>query len=845
MFCHTERLMMNSKNLFPFKGLSPEEVITSRLRHGANSIARKKGNAWLHSLKDVALEPMFLLLVACAAVYFVVGAYAEAWFMLVAILLVSGISFYQDTRSRRALQALQAFSQPFSSVLRDDELVKLPSGELVVGDYVVVAEGELIAADGVVRQLNDFSVNESILTGEAYSVAKDTEGGDNKVFSGTLVTSGQCVFEVTATGEHTRLGEIGKSIDDIATVKTPLQLQISAFVRKMAVAGIFIFLLIWLTNFIRSGNVLDSLLRGLTIAMSVLPEEIPVAFATFMALGAYRLMRSGIIVKHTGTVEALGSVTVLCTDKTGTITENRMEVYACYDLQSDTVYGKEALHDTMAAPLIAAAMWSSEAVPFDPMEVALHRLYENTAIGDKRPLYRMVHEYPLEGKPPIMTHVFEDADGKRVIAGKGAPERLMRLSGLSPEEQQRVNDVLVRFGKQGLRVLAVATAVFEGADFPASQDAFSFHFLGLVSFYDPPKKAVDKVFRTLYDAGIRIKLITGDSRETAVAIGEQVGLEGYDRAVTSKELSALDDGAFDAAVMSHNIFSRVFPDLKLRIVESLKKQGQVVGMTGDGVNDGPALKAAHIGIAMGKQGTEIAKSAASLIFTDDDFGRIVDAVAMGRRIYTNLKKAIQYIISIHIPIILTVAVPSLLGWVYPAIFSPVHVIFLELIMGPTCSIIYEREPLEQNSMLQPPRAAAQSFFRFRELLTSIIQGIGITFATLLMYRYGVHKGYNEDLTRSMVFSTLIFANIFLTLVNRSFFYSVFTTLRYRNPLLAGMLAVTFILLMVLLYVPPAADFFKLVPLSLVQLLLCLGFAFVAVGCFEVYKLIRRLRADAR
>ena len=834
---------MKDKNPFPFSGITDSEVANSRQKNGSNSIAKKSGSNFLMSLKDTVTEPMFLLLIACTVIYFSLGAYSEAWFMLGAIILVSGISFYQDNRSKKALEALKEFTQPEATVIRNNALTKIKTEEIVIGDYVVASEGKLIPADGTVKQVNDFSVNESILTGEAFSITKEVEGEDSKVFSGTFVEAGQCVFEVTAIGASTKLGQIGTSISEIATEKTPLQLQISSFVRSLAIVGTIIFILIWLVNYLRSGEILSSLLKGLTIAMSVLPEEIPVAFTTFMALGAWRLMKTGIIVKQASTVEALGSATVLCTDKTGTITENKMELLQVYDLGTDKIYDSEEWKNEPAAVIISTAMWASEIVPFDTMEKALHAVYTSTTSEDERKNYTMVHEYPLGGKPPMMTHIFENAEGNRIVACKGAPEAIMNCCDLNESQKEQIEKTIGIFTREGLRVLGVATTEFTGTEFPKTQQEFKFDFSGLVAFYDPPKKNIAAIFKQLYTAGIAVKIITGDNALTTTAIAKAVEFEGYEKAITSEELLKLNDTEFDKAVMSNNIFARMFPDLKLKIIESLKKQGEIVGMTGDGVNDGPALKAAHIGIAMGKRGSEIAKQASSLILTDDDFGKMTDAVAMGRRIYTNLKKAIQYIISIHIPIILIVAIPSFLNWKFPNIFSPIHVIFLELIMGPTCSIIYENEPLEANGMSQPPRSISNTFFKLKELTISIIQGLGITIVLLLLYQYGIQKGYDESLTRTMVFTTLIIANVMLTLVNRSFYYSVFTTMRYKNNLLLIIVAITLALLALLLYVPVLSAFFQLTALSASQVGICAGCSFTAIAGFEVYKWVKRRKAQ--
>jgi len=729
-------------------------------------------------------------------------------------------------------------------VIRKNELVHLLSEEIVVGDYVVVSEGELVPADGVIKQLNDFSVNESILTGESFSVTKDIDSKENNhLYSGTLAESGQCVFEVTAIGEHTKLGLLGKSILNIQKEKTPLQKQINTFVKWMALVGAIIFLIIWGINYFQSKDILDSLLKGLTIAMSVLPEEIPVALATFMALGAWRLMKLGVIVKETSTVEALGAATVLCTDKTGTITENRMELFQLYDFVSDKILSKKNWKSVSAQDLVSAAMWASESVPFDAMEKAIHKAYTENIGADLRPDFKMIHEYPLDGKPPMMTHVFENKKGERIIAVKGAPEAILKLSSLTNEQRNKVNFYLESFAKEGLRVLGVGMIDFKGNNFPKTQQEFQINFLGLIGFYDPPKKNIAHVFEQLYDAGIKLKIITGDNPVTTTAIAKQANFRGYENAITSTELLQLNENDFDKAVIENNLFTRMFPEVKLRIIESLKRQNHIVGMTGDGVNDGPALKAANIGIAMGKRGSEIAKEASSLILTDDDFGKMVDAVAMGRKIYTNLKKAIQYIISIHIPIILTVALPLILGWIYPAIFTPVHVIFLELIMGPTCSIVYENEPLEKNSMLQKPRIITNTFFNFKELTISIFQGLAITAGTLFIYQLAVQKGYTEDMTRSLVFTTLIFANLFLTLVNRSFYFSALTTLRNKNILLRIVIIATLALLAMILYIPSFSSFFKITSLEGMQIGWAIATAFVSVIWFEFYKMIKRKQSS--
>lgn len=824
-------------------GLTDRQVIEAREKYGYNQAELTDKSGLLMALKDMIREPMFGLLVAASTIYFITGNTRDGFFMLSAIILVSAISLYQDMRSRKALAALRSLTQPLSKVIRNGQTVEISTPEIVPGDMMVIEEGTLVPADGVIIQSNDFSVNESILTGESLSVYKSASAEDRQVYQGTSVTGGLAVCRVGQTGTETRLAKIGISLGSIEEEKTPLQKQIANFVKKMAVLGIVVFVVVWAINYFKTYDIFDSLLKALTLAMSILPEEIPVAFTTFMALGAWRLMKLGIIVKQTKTVESLGSATVICIDKTGTITENKMSLAELFVLGTAPIINPGGILDDKARELIRAAMWSSEPKPFDPMEQALHHKYTGLFMHDERPLYTMVHEYPLDGHPPMMTHVFEDTNGHRIIAAKGAPEAIIRLCDLSADDQANIYEAMGGMTAKGYRVLGVAEATFSGNDFPKRQQDFSFRFKGLVAFFDPPKKNITAVLQDFEKAGIVVKIITGDNEATTRNIAAQVQFKNYRESLDGEELNKLSEPELDALVKQRNIFTRMFPEAKLKVIEALKRNQEVVAMTGDGVNDGPALKSAHIGISMGKRGTEIAKQASSMIITDDDISKMTEAIAMGRRIYSNLKKAIQYIISIHIPIILIVFIPLALGWVYPNIFTPVHVIFLELIMGPTCSIIYENEPIEKNLMLQKPRAFSTTFFNGRELTTSIIQGLVITAGLLFIYRNAVGAGASENVTRTMVFLTLISANIFLTLVNRSFHYSVLTTAGYKNKLVPVIICITIALMALLLLVKPLSSLFKFDSLQLAQVLICILTGFLSVIWFEGVKLRKRRRVN--
>ena len=832
---------MNIENV-NIEGLTDEQVLESRRQYGANRLDFKESNRFLDILKGLVHEPMILLLLVASAVYFITGDFADGIFMVAAILLVAAISIYQDGRSRNALEKLKTFIHPKSKVIRNGVVKEIDSEELVLGDKVMIEEGTYVPADGVIISSNDFSVNESLLTGEAMQIYKDPSD-NNTVFNGTIVTSGLAIIDVTAIGNETQLGKIGKSLESIKEEKTPLEKQIGNFVKWMVIIGIVVFLIVWAINYFMSYNILDSLLKALTLAMSILPEEIPVAFTTFMALGAWRLMKMGVVVKQMKTVETLGSATVICTDKTGTLTENKMQLSKLYTLTTGYAAAGQQPLQADEKELVRLGMWASEPIPFDPMEIALHNAYAATTGTDERPRYNMVHEYPIGGKPPMMTHIFENGNGNRIIAAKGAAEAIIKLSRLSVEEKHKVQDAVQALSHEGFRVLGVGESSFEGNQFPEKQQQFSFNFKGLVAFNDPPKSNMNKVLQDFYDAGINVKIITGDNAATTQSIAKEIGFKGFEKNIGGNDLMMLNENELKEKAAEEQIFSRMFPEAKLKIINALKDNGEIVAMTGDGVNDGPALKAAHIGIAMGKKGTEIAKQAASLILVDDDLSKMVDAVAMGRKIYTNLKKAIQYIISIHIPIILTVFLPLALGWIYPNIFTPVHVIFLELIMGPTCSIIYENEPMEKNTMLQKPRPFTNTFFNWKELATSIVQGLMITAGTLLIYQYAVRNGYDENTTRTMVFATLISANIILTLVNRSFYYSIFTTLKYKNNLVPLIIFITITITTALIYIDPLAAFFKFDHLNMQQLLISIAAGFVFVIWFEFVKLYNRLRGN--
>ncbi len=819
-------------------GLSAEQVTAARKKFGANRLSAPAGSRGWRLLGEIVSEPMFLLLAAASGLYIVLGEWQEGIVLGVAMVLVAGISIYQSVRSDRALKALRKLTRPAASVMRASQLHELGIEEIVVGDTLWLTEGDTVPADGQLLSANDCSVDESTLTGESVPVAKLTSGTD-ELFAGTTLVSGSAYVQVTAVGEATGLGRLGRSLEDVEVEKTPLQRQINQFVFRMAIAGFIAFAVVWAVNFARNGDWVASLLLGLTLAMAVIPEEIPVAFSSFMALGAARMVKFGVLTKQPQTVESLGSATVICTDKTGTITREGMTVAKLYDAETRTVVTVDDTLTDAASKVLLYAHLASELEPFDPMERAIVEAYKSNFGGVDEKTASIRHEYPLAGTPPMMTHLYALQGDRSQVAGKGAVERIVRVCRLAPAEAKEVQRQAESLSAQGYRVLGVAGCFWSGTDFPEEQDDFDWLFLGLLALENPPKPNARRVLKQFEQAGISVKMITGDSPETALAIARQIDLPGTNQLLTGQQVMSLPDGVLNTQVKEVNVFARMFPEAKLRVIRALKENGEVVAMTGDGVNDGPALKAAHIGVAMGKRGTELARQAASLVLVDDDLGGMVDAIAQGRRIYQNFKRAVGYIVAIHIPIILTVILPLLLGWRYANLFSPVHIIFFELVMGPICSIAFENEPAEPDLMRQKPRKLNETFFTARELGFRVLQGLLISLATLAMY-YGVMQaGGSVEKVRTMAFITLVLSNVWLTLVVRSDLQSMIETIRRPNRVLWYLLGLSLLFPALFLLLPQVRNFVGFSPLLPAEMGLCVAMSLAGVAWVEGYKFWKR------
>lgn len=811
-------------------GLTNAEATALLVQYGRNALPGEGRKKTLTLFMDMAREPMFLILASACILYFILGEWQEGVMMGAAICIVSAISLYQDRKSNAALEALKEYMAPKVVVRREAKNMEVATHEIVPGDIILLQEGDRIPADCTLISSNDLTVNESILTGESLPIEKSPTEKNAKLHQGTLVNSGTCYALVNSTGANTQLAKIGKSLSELESPQTPLQVQINKFVRLLALFGILGFLVVCVVNYLQTRQLAESLLRGLTIAMSAIPEEIPVAFTSFMALGAYYLARRGIITRNPMTIENLGRASVVCLDKTGTITQNKMEVSHLFDFATQSLIDLKAESelDVSATKVLTYARLASERDPFDAMEVAIIQSATLHHAG-KADIPEMIYEYPLGGQPPMMTHVYAGTSGK-IVASKGGLERILLVCRLDAADSTRILEWADSLANQGHRVLGVAAADFTGDDFPQNQDNYAWRFLGFISLYDPPKANVAAVLNELYQEGVGVNLVTGDFPQTAISIAKQVGFHNADSYLTGEQVIHGSPAALRKMIPRTTIFARMFPDAKLRLIKMLQSSGMIVAMTGDGVNDGPALKAADIGIAMGKRGTETARQASSLVITNDDLSSIPEAIRQGRKIYSNLKKATRYIVAIHIPIILVASVPLLLGWKFPNLFTPIHVIFLELIMGPTCSIFFEREPPEVDSTPQKGK-----LFTGADTFLSISTGLVITLSLLFLQELFSGQEYELPYVRAMVFITLITSNFFLTFVYRSTQVSILRTMRYRNDFAPLVIAFSAVFIIVIQLVPVVRDVFGLALLSIKHLAWCFALGFGSVMWIELFK----------
>ncbi len=763
-------LHMMARDRTDIAGLGTAEAQARLAADGPNELPARDARNTLKIIIEVLREPMLLMLLAACGIYLALGDLHEAVLIVGLASASILITVVQEARSERVLGALRDLSNPRALVIRDGERRRVPSRDLVRGDVVVLTEGDRIPADARLLTVQPLEIDESLLTGESVAVRKSGEGGetDADLYSGTLIVSGSGLARVTATGVHSAIGKIGTSLHAIEPEAPPLQSQIRRFVRVFAIVGVATSIVAAILYAVLRGGWLEGVLGGLALSMALLPEEFPVVLAVFLVMGAWRISRINVLTRRAAAIETLGSATVLCTDKTGTLTENRMVVAELSDGQERWTRRSEpsALPASLHT-LVRFSILASQPNPADPMEKAFNALGAAVRSGvaphDGRQLAKL---YPLTPHRPAMTQVWRSAhQGAQTVAAKGAPEAVADLCRLDADERRRMHEEAERMAAAGLRVLAIAGATWDGGDLPAEQTGFSFTYLGLTGLADPLKADVPAAVRECREAGIRVVMITGDYPATARAIAEQAGIDSDD-VVTGAEIDQLEDAAFAARVIHASIFARVRPDQKLRIVTALKANGEVVAMTGDGVNDAPSLKAAHIGVAMGGRGTDVAREASAIVLLDDNFASIVKTIRLGRRIYDNLQKAMTFVAAAHMPIAGLALLPLLFG--LPLMLLPVHIAFIEMIVDPVSSIAFEAEEAEANIMHRPPRSIKSELLSRAVLLKSFIQGAAAFSMVAVFFLAASFAGRPEDETRSLTFLCLVLANTVLILSNRSF-----------------------------------------------------------------------------
>ena len=834
-------------------GLSAAEAARRLRADGPNALPSGQRRSWRAIVLETAREPMFLLLIAAGTLYLVLGDLQDGLILFGFVLVTLGLTLYQEGKTERAIEALRELTSPRALVIRDGTPQRIAGREVVRGDLLLLAEGDRVPADGVLEDASTLEVDESLLTGEAVPVAKLAAGNDTTddstpappgggdtpfVYSGTLVVAGHGTARVTATGARSEIGRIGAALGTLETERSPLQKQTAKLVRTLALLALAMSVLLVLVHGLLRGDWLAALLAGIALAMAMLPEEYPVVLTVFPALGAWRLSKEKVLTRRINAIETLGATSVLCVDKTGTLTENRMTVARLHAGGEGYAVDYAAALELPEAfhALVEFSILASDTDPFDPMEQAFARLgrhfLENTEHLHRD--WTLAHQYALRPQLRAKSHVWRAVGSDDyVVAAKGAPEAIIDLCHLDAAAQAQVAAAVETMAAQGLRVLAVARAAFASPDFPAVEHDFEFEYIGLLGLADPLRAEIPAAVRQCFEAGIRVVMITGDYPATARAIARQAGLAA-DELLSGDELAAMDEEELRTRMRTVSVCARIAPEQKLRIVQALKADGEITAMTGDGVNDAPALKAAHVGIAMGGRGTDVAREAAALVLVDDNFASIVRAVRLGRRIFDNMQKSMSYILAVHIPIAGMALLPVLLGW--PALLYPMHIAFLQLIIDPVCSLAFESEPAEADLMRRPPRDDKAQLFGGATLGMALLQGVGVLLIVIGAYAWASHR-LNEPEARALAFATLVIANLALIFSNRSRSQAWIALLRTAKPILWIVTGATLGLLALALYLPPLSKLFLFAPLPPGELGAAFGLGLAGLAWSKLVKKI--------
>lgn len=820
-------------------GLNSEEVEKLQKKYGMNELVSQEKPNMLKKFLGVFKEPMFLLLLIAATVYFLLGAPKDGAIMLVFVGFVASITFIQEWKTEKTMNALKDLTSPKVNTLRNGKNISIKSTELVPGDVVFLSEGERMPADCIVLEPSNFSVDESILTGESEYVMKVSTTQSEKstdywkkdiLYAGTLCVFGKCTAIVKFTGINTEYGKIGKAISEAKDEPTPLQKKVSILVKNIAIAGVILCISVMVASYFYSFDILNSILSGISLAMAIIPEEFPVVLTVFLSMGAYRLAKNNTLMRKISAVETLGSATVLCVDKTGTITQNKMKVKSIYS--DGGIFNNEDLKNQELSDLMVL---SCEKDPYDPMEKAI---LEAANLSQLETVYKydLSKKIAFDSKTKRMANIYIK-DNKYYVAVKGSAETVLGLCNLDKQTMDEINIEIDKMASNGLRVLALADCTSEKVY--EDLECYELTFKALVGLQDPPKEGVEEAIKLCKKAGIRVVMITGDYSKTAMAIGEEIGLKFTDKVIVGNEIDSLSENELCEVVKSCDVFSRVIPEQKMKIVKALKKNGEIVAMTGDGVNDAPALKSADIGIAMGKRGTEVAKEAADMILMDDNFTTIVKSVKDGRRVYDNIRKAMVYILIIHIPIAAMAMFAPLFN--LPPLLLPMHIMLLELIIDPTCSIVFEGEPAEANIMENPPRPPQEPLLTRSLTIKVVLQGIIMFLAAFMPFHYMIDLGISSEYARSFSLITFIVANVTLVLVNRSnteLLYHLIKEKGSKVRLIVNSMAL--IMVFAIVYIPILNGFFRTEKIGIYPLIIAIVLGFISTGWWEIVKITRKI-----
>ncbi|MEQ3339780.1 cation-translocating P-type ATPase [Clostridium butyricum] len=820
-------------------GLNSEEVEKLQKKYGMNELVSQEKPNMLKKFLGVFKEPMFLLLLIAATVYFLLGTPKDGAIMLVFVGFVASITFIQEWKTEKTMNALKDLTSPKVNTLRNGKNILIKSTELVPGDVVFLSEGERIPADCIVLEPSNFSVDESILTGESEYVMKVSTTQSEKstdywkkdiLYTGTLCVFGKCTAIVKFTGINTEYGKIGKAISEAKDEPTPLQKKVSILVKNIAIAGVILCISVMVASYFYSFDILNSILSGISLAMAIIPEEFPVVLTVFLSMGAYRLAKNNTLMRKISAVETLGSATVLCVDKTGTITQNKMKVKSIYS--DGRIFNNEDLKNQELSDLMVL---SCEKDPYDPMEKAI---LEAANLSQLETVYKydLSKKIAFDSKTKRMANIYIK-DNKYYVAVKGSAETVLGLCNLDKQTMDEINIEIDKMASNGLRVLALADCTSE--EVYEDLECYELTFKGLVGLQDPPKEGVEEAIKLCKKAGIRVVMITGDYSKTAMAIGEEIGLKFTDKVIVGNEIDSLSENELCEVLKSCDVFSRVIPEQKMKIVKALKKNGEIVAMTGDGVNDAPALKSADIGIAMGKRGTEVAKEAADMILMDDNFTTIVKSVKDGRRVYDNIRKAMVYILIIHIPIAAMAMFAPLFN--LPPLLLPMHIMLLELIIDPTCSIVFEGEPAEANIMENHPRPPQEPLLTRNLTIKVVLQGIIMFLAAFMPFHYMIDLGISSEYARSFSLITFIVANVTLVLVNRSnteLLYHLIKEKGSKVRLIVNSMAL--IMVFAIVYIPILNGFFRTEKIGIYPLIIAIVLGFISTGWWEIVKITRKI-----